>query len=148
LRYSLQEFSHSDFALVRGKELWRITNAREKSNVFFKLRDKEKVLELSLRVLALVERFVQGEERNETLFNEIHGALTFFQETEMTDADATHAEYIFTLKILHDLGYGTESKKLRHFIESPWSRGLLEEMKASSTEAKDHIGRSMRESHL
>ncbi len=148
LRYSLQEFSYSDIALVRGKEMWRITNARERENIFYKLREREHVLALSLRVLSLIERFVQGEEKNDDLFNDVTTALTFFEASDIQESDMQNVEYIFTLKILSRLGYGPESKNLDHFVESPWSMDLIKEMATKKTEAKDHIDRSIRESHL
>ncbi len=60
LRYNLEDYSFGTFSLVRGRELWRLTGAE---------RDLPESLSLvRARVLNLVKRLVQGEEKNEKLF--------------------------------------------------------------------------------
>jgi recombinational DNA repair protein (RecF pathway) len=62
LRYNLEDYSFGTFSLVRGREVWRLTGA-EKQEL------PEKLSLVRARVLNLVKRLVQGEEKNEKLFN-------------------------------------------------------------------------------
>src|SRR3989344_1952314 len=66
LRYATQYFSYALFELVRGKDLWRLTNAEEAVSFYKNLSPlaKTRVAE----VTALVRRLTRGEEPNEELF--------------------------------------------------------------------------------
>jgi hypothetical protein len=44
LRYALQEFSYIEVSLVKGKEIWRITNALPIYNVYFELMSPPSVI--------------------------------------------------------------------------------------------------------
>jgi hypothetical protein len=44
LRYALQEFSYIEVSLVKGKEIWRITNALPVYNVYFELMSPPSVI--------------------------------------------------------------------------------------------------------
>ncbi|MEK7607351.1 MAG: recombination protein O N-terminal domain-containing protein [Patescibacteria group bacterium] len=61
LRYNLEDYSFGTFSLVRGREIWRLTGAE-------KLDLPELFSLVRARVLNLVKRLVQGEEKNEKLF--------------------------------------------------------------------------------
>jgi recombinational DNA repair protein (RecF pathway) len=61
LRYNLDDFAFGSFSFVRGKELWRLTGAETAS-----LGPEN--APLRARILTLVRRLVQGEERNDGLF--------------------------------------------------------------------------------
>lgn len=67
LRYNLLDYSLVTLSLVRGKEFWRITGAvAGAGQVAPAGRDLSKA---RARVLNLVRRLVQGEERNDDLFS-------------------------------------------------------------------------------
>ena len=61
LRYNLEDYSFGTFSLVRGKEVWRLTGAEHSAIA-------QKPSPVRARVLNLVKRLVQGEERNDALF--------------------------------------------------------------------------------
>jgi recombinational DNA repair protein (RecF pathway) len=61
LRYNLDDYAFGSFSLVRGKEFWRLTGADTRT------LPREHIL-VGARVLGLVKRLVQGEEKNEKLF--------------------------------------------------------------------------------
>lgn len=64
LRYNLDDFSFVTLSLVRGREFWRLTGAQRE--------DLPKGGEVArARVLSLVKRLVQGEERNDALFSSL-----------------------------------------------------------------------------
>jgi recombinational DNA repair protein (RecF pathway) len=87
LRYNVEDYSLAVFSFVRGKEIWRLTGAE-------KLAVPEKQSMLRARVLNLVRRLVQGEERNETLF----AALSCLREESVS-------EISILSRVLSALGY-------------------------------------------
>ena len=94
LRYHIQDFSFSLISLVRGKEVWRITGANE----------IEKTVKLDLfhiKIFKLLHRLLQGEEKNEKLFEIINELYRSNIEKENNDI----VELIVVLRILNCLGY-------------------------------------------
>ena len=87
LRYNLEDYSFCTISLVRGKEFWRITGAVSDTS------PKETVI-LRARVLNLVRRLVQGEEKNEKLF-----------EALLPLASSVISEVSILSQILFSLGY-------------------------------------------
>ncbi len=87
LRYNLEDYSFGTFSLVRGKEVWRLTGA-DKQDL------PEKLSLVRARILNLVKRLVQGEERNEKLFN-----------TLLTVTEKEMSEPVILSQILDALGY-------------------------------------------
>ena len=87
MRYNLAEYALCDISLVRGKEFWRLTGATAVA-----LPDSGKLARA--RVLHLVRRLVQGEERNEKLFR----ALGNLASEDASETDAL-------CEVLSALGY-------------------------------------------
>jgi recombinational DNA repair protein (RecF pathway) len=87
LRYNLEDYSFATFSLVRGKEFWRLTGA-EKTAL------DQSTLLVRARVLNLVKRLVQGEEKNEKFF----AALSLMTEGAVS-------ETFLLSHILSALGY-------------------------------------------
>src|SRR3989344_4801484 len=61
LRYGLQDFSQSTISLVRGKNVWRVTNALPYKNLFASFKNDESKFLLCTNVLSLVKKLVAGE---------------------------------------------------------------------------------------
>lgn len=88
LRYNLEDYSFVSISLVRGKEIWRLVGSQT--------IDTPKYSHIiSARVLNLVKRLVQGEERNDKLFIAL---LSLVDE-------ALQSEVKILSKILSALGY-------------------------------------------
>ena len=79
LRYGLQDFSLSDITLVRGRELWRITNATLIENLPTTFRSAPEAVRVFTRVFQLIRRLVAGEEKNERLFETVMEAFNFLK---------------------------------------------------------------------
>lgn len=95
LRYNLEDYSFAVFSLVKGKEFWRLTGAE-------KIFSPKEHPEVSARVLNLVRRLVQGEEKNGKLFKVL---------LSMTESKIS--EPVMLGDILDALGY-LEMSTLRH----------------------------------
>ena len=89
LRYNLEDYSFGTFSLVRGREIWRLTGTEK-----IDLPREQKFSLVRARVLNLVKRLVQGEEKNEKLFK----TLLSVTEREMS-------EPLILAYILDALGY-------------------------------------------
>ena len=91
LRYNLDDYSFSTFSLVRGKEFWRLTGSVSEN------LSKEKLF-VRARVLNLVRRLVQGEEKNESLFNALLPLVS-------NDTTRDSTEVSILVDVLSSLGY-------------------------------------------
>lgn len=148
LKYALQEFSYAQVSIVRGKEIWRITNARPEYNLFFLFRARPVEQEAVVRILSILERLVTGEESQTELFDIIHSAFGFLEVNNLTPAQVRLFEYIVLISMLDYLGYGPEAESLTRFAREPLSHELLEEMDKVRAEAATFIRGSIRESQL
>jgi DNA repair protein RecO (recombination protein O) len=146
LRYSLQNYSLIRVALVRGKNVWRLTDAEETVS-FSPSRDSSK-LKLIAGMFSLVNRFVHGEGENAMLFESLHNLFIFLQREELSDEEILLTETIAACRILAALGYVGESKTLSPFLGSQTSRYLLENFAPHRHEALQEINRALRESQL
>jgi DNA repair protein RecO len=150
LRFSLQDFSHSKLSLVRGKDMWRITNAKSIENMYT-LYARSPVLYALANIFSLIKRLVQGEEKNEALFSSVSEAFLFLKnepQEALLQKYSKAFEYILVIKILHNLGYMRHMKELALFIESAWSQELLQKMVGVEKIALKEINSALRESQL
>src|SRR4051812_23886772 len=85
LRYSLQDFCRVKLSLVRGKEWWRVTNARIEDNVFADLKASKPARKIVAQIFALVSRMLAGEEKNAELYQSIASGIDFLKNEELAD---------------------------------------------------------------
>jgi len=158
LRYHVQDFSLSEFSLVRGRDLWRLVGA-EKSDMSTCHRDP-----LLIRTLAVLRRLIHGEEKNEALFEAVMAAYDFLEirRTEKNEKAeeakkaeeavfVTHAEPVIMLRILRYLGYIRKKPELEVFLaDNSFATELLEKMSVPTVKslAVREINRALEESHL
>ena len=119
LRYSLQDLSFAKFALVRGKDIWRVTGAEKIVNIYDK-KVPIQIRQALARILSFIKRLSPGEVVNKNVFAEfgkLHRALTSAKLIRDNN-DLTAIENIAYLRIAHHFGYGTMSEKLKDIIYS------------------------------
>lgn len=106
LRYSLQELSFGTIALVRGREMWRITNASTEISLFNKALNVKSRTSLA-SILKFVKRFAPGEARNNDIFECLkqNSALLFKHQKEMGVKEIEMSELVTRLRLLYILGY-------------------------------------------
>lgn len=148
LNAHLQTYGVSIVEFVRGKELWRITNAlpiSEEEYSFSLLTKKSQ--EVIARICLLLRRLYVGEEAHPELFDEIVSG--FEKLTKTFDSKTTEAvETLLVLKVLYYLGYWEEHKEHYPLHTSPFSREILERTLQKKEELQERIKQSLRESHL
>lgn len=159
LKASIQDLSFASLALVRGKEVWRVTNARKLISLYDR-RIPVGGRILMARILALVKRLVAGESPNSDLFNILSSLSSFcFSDRHVLKSknDCDAIELIASLRILAVLGYAADEEVFQKYLrnnlgdaktEYSWGGDLIESMKQDREKAKGEINRALRESHL
>ena len=150
LRYSLQDLTYAKFALVRGKEIWRITGAEKIVNIY----DKKVPIQIRqslARVLTFIKRLSPGESVNKKVFEEfgaLHKALTS-SKIIRDNNDLTAIENIAYLRIAHHFGYGTPSEKLKDIVySSAWNVEIRDSATKEGDEAKRELASVLAETQL
>lgn len=148
LRYSLTTLSYTHIDLVRGKEVWRVTNTESIRSLSSLINNREKIA-LYARLLSLVRRLMPGESPHERLFEEFLAGLSFLEQ-EILNAEALRSfETLFVLRMLHQLGYWGEAKKFEEFLtDASWSQNELIQFSPMRVEANKHINQALKDSHL
>jgi len=152
LRFSLQPLSVAEISLVRGRVGWRVVNAREISNIYWRIKDMPQSVAMSSRVLRLVRRLVTGEEKNEVLFERLSAGLMYLADgvggKQLTTKQVMNLEFILLLQVLYTLGYFAPPTELLWCIDDHLSSEMIENMTAFSREAISHINSSIKETQL
>lgn len=138
LRYSLQDLTFAKFALVRGKEIWRITGAEKIINIYDK-KIPVQIKQSLARVLTFIKRLSPGEALNKKVFEEFSSLNNVLTSSKIIidHNDLIAIENLAYLRIAHHFGYGTPSEKLKEIVySSSWdiktrdlSVDLIEESK-------------------
>ncbi|MBP7804918.1 MAG: DNA repair protein RecO [Candidatus Pacebacteria bacterium] len=135
LRYIVQDFSHVNVDLVRGKEIWRLTTAtpiRSHAHIT-KNRSAEKIL---ARISSLLIRLVPGEEASLEVFKTIERTIGLLESHTKGDEDYRAIELLSVARILIALGYlsrGTpgadhESGVPTEFADSAYQHKLIRDI--------------------
>jgi DNA repair protein RecO len=142
----LQDYHVASVEFVRGREVWRITNANSINSFdFFSLTKKSQ--EIVARICLLLKRLYVGEEANQTLFDDVIEG--FERLSKSFDAQTVEAvETVMVLKILYHLGYWEEHKEHYPLHTSPYSKEVLEKALQKKQDLRKRITQSLRESHL
>jgi len=147
LRYSVQEFSRIYVDLVRGKEMWRIVNAENIDSVSSDEIQNEKTF-LKARVYSFLQRLLQGEERNEKLFEVISLFAQLLDSKDWSTEELSLIEIAVNLKILHLLGYGSTDEEIRKLAGDGLSGDFLREIAKNRRAILSEINRGIKESQL
>jgi DNA repair protein RecO len=149
LRYALDDFCISELSFVRGKHYWKITSARDILNIFKTLSLDHSKRNILVRALNLTKQLLQGEEKNEQLFNLLSGAHNFLHTTTLTGEELVAFECVLSLRILSSLGYVKNEEVYSSFIEtSVWSSFLLHDAVPYIAKMTSQINASIEASQL
>jgi len=151
LRFATQKLSYAHVSLVRGKGIWRLTNAVPIESNFTDLK-QEIVLSIT-RILRLVERLVAGESGDQKLFSIVVSGVNFLKsisEREGYNIDLVlDAEAVVVLRILNRLGYIGSSEQINFYVlNDSWEGEVIEKMKNERRDALKIINSGIRESQL
>lgn len=149
LRYGLQDFSHSEVALVRGREFWRVTHAALKENIFQRLSSSPEAALVAGRVCALLRRLLAGEEKNEPLFAAVSLGFSYLSAESRPEA-ALGAEIALVLRILYLLGYLAPRQEFDPLLTAPalWDESVISRALSFRSLAVSEINHSLKETQL
>ncbi len=158
LRFHTQPLCFSEFSLVRGKEIWRLTGAgelKESEAAFYTaIKKNKRHLMLCAQLFALLKRLLHGEEANPELFKILIDGFTFIStEKSFESARANELlaafENILVLRILSLLGYISPKGAAATFIENnSWNLELLDAASLVRRRLVDEINNALKASHL
>lgn len=148
LNSRLQQYSFSIIEFVKGKDIWKITNALPYNSELFIFSEITKHGQESIvRIAMLLKRLYVGEEAHDYLFSEVYEACVKIAKT--FDHETIQAiEILLTIKILYHLGYWEEDKTSYALHLSPFTREILDRTRQKKIELEERIKHSLRESHL
>lgn len=146
LRYSLQDHTVLVVSLVRGRDVWRITGAKETTSVYLALREDKDKLTLFAHIALLLRRLLHGEEKNEQLFDIVMSCISYIRENVLSSRDLKGVEYVTVLRILRSLGYisGAEA----YLVSTLYTPSFLEMVLDNEKKIVREINHALTESHL
>jgi len=146
LRYFAQDYSMSNFSLVRGRDFWRLTSAQDNFYAKQSLIKSGAVARISL----LLKRLLQGEESHPELFAHIESLIIFLASNANLSTEELDAlESLIVFRLLKDLGYIGDDAKLASFVEPKNITGaILREVLTRKVILNQHINKALKESHL
>jgi DNA repair protein RecO (recombination protein O) len=147
LRYSLQDFSYVQVDLVKGRDLWRVTTAKE-IPLISRIKNDQHALLILGNFSRFFKRLVNGEEENQELFATFLEVLSYIEENILTVLELKSIEIIFVLRALFLLGYMTSGEAMEKFLDDPLSSQLLALADAKKSELVAIINQSLRETQL
>lgn len=148
LRGNLQTLSYAYFDLVRGKEVWRITNAEQIHSFSPLLLTKEKKV-LYARLATLVRRLMPGEGEHASLFEDFLSGIRFLASEDMSPDELKSFEALMVLRVLNDLGYWGRGEAFIGFMHvGHWSKEELSNFSSVRREAGRLINQALKETHL
>ncbi|MFA6227321.1 MAG: recombination protein O N-terminal domain-containing protein [Candidatus Paceibacterota bacterium] len=147
LKGHLQVFSLTKVSVVKGKDLWRITNAEAiVQNGVIKNKGKLTVL---FNASALLLRLVHGEEKNERLFECVESAYILCRDADLSPDELKSVETLTVLRIMHFLGYIKKAEGLTSFAEGTnLTPEILSDFSSKNKIAVSEINRALKETHL
>lgn len=144
LKPSLEEGNLISASLVRGRDIWRLTDATIEEKLSF----PGKEFNLFLKILRLLKSLVQGEEKNENLFLVLQETFEILHRGKTPENLLGALECVTLVRILDALGYGREEVDWGISTTDPISETFLETAEKNKKNIISLINKSIQESHL
>jgi len=146
LRFAIQEHARVTVSLVRGKGMWRLTNAQADTLLAAVL--PHDTLRVVAQIGRLLERLLPGEDADPTLFSVLDAGIHFLQTCENAET-LRDTETVLVLRILHQLGYiGSDTSLNFYTVENRWDTDVIAKMNTERTDMLKMINQGIRESQL
>ena len=147
LRFALQDLSHSNIDLVRGKDIWRVTTASSISTFPYARSSHPSILIIA-RVGKLLERLCDGEQSNEKIFDDFMQSLYLLDDVNIESSSREALELHLVLRIMDQLGYIGESENLSEYLDGSIDLKRTEILLREKRSIISHINKALNESQL
>jgi recombinational DNA repair protein (RecF pathway) len=145
LRYSIDDYRLCTLALVRGREVWRITSAKE--DTVAPLHGKSLIM--FARVASLLKRVLHGEEVNSYLYDSLESVYGFLSVSDLSVSQIKTCEILLVLRCLYALGYINGEGVFSNYIkDSLVDEKIIESFLLIEKEALNKINHAITQSHL
>lgn len=144
LKSSLEEGNFLSASLVRGRDIWRLTD----TTIEEKLPFPGKEFNLFLKILRLLKSMVAGEEKNEKLFLVLQETFEFLRQSKTPEKMLPALECVAVVRILDALGYGREEVDWGISTTETITETLLKTAEKNKKTIISLINKSLKESHL
>ena len=146
LRFAIQEHARVTVSLVRGKGMWRLTNAQADTQLAAVL--PHDTLRVVAQIGRLLERLLPGEDADPLLFGVLDAGIRFLQTCNNAEM-LRDTETVLVLRILHQLGYiGSDTSLNFYTVENRWDTDVIAKMNTERTDMLKMINQGIRESQL
>jgi DNA repair protein RecO (recombination protein O) len=125
LRYSLSGFSFLKMAFVATSAgCWRLVDVEE-TRIFDGIKKSGDKTKCALKIFSLLERLIQGQEKDLELWEKLKQALIFLERNDLNKNDLKNFEMSVALQIVAHLGYAEKGgaysdpvSVIRHALEA------------------------------
>jgi DNA repair protein RecO (recombination protein O) len=139
LRYGLETLTCARYALVRGKNDWKLVGVEQVSHALAEGSiDRRR---RAGKIAKLILRLIHGEERVPALYKTVVEGLGAIASAP-TPEDADAVETVLVLRVLAHLGYLPHTQALSQFIEGEYSL----ELSAQALKSRSLLVRAINES--
>ncbi len=146
LRFNLQDFSHICVNLVRGKNMWRLTDV-EKVGDFPRLLASEEKRMLTGRLVSLMKRLLE-EGADSTLYHFFVTALEYLETQTLDKEQLRSFEVLFVLRILHHLGYGEDAVPADLSRSQVWNDDVFDLVQKQRKKLVEIANISLQQTHM
>ncbi len=149
LKASIQEYSFSKVALVRGKETWRLTNAMQLISLYDKRLPIE-VRRLLVELLVFLKRLTPIDIPATEVFQLVNICASFcFEHKKIVSEYVEEIGIFFSVRLLRLLGYGAIDTHTDYVCGSPQvSVDILDYIESYKKHLHAVVEEALRESHL
>ena len=146
LRHNLQDFSYVYLNVVRGKNMWRITDVEQLKAITSILNSRQKLVVLG-QISSLMKRMLE-EGGDETLYALFTEAILFLEENNLSREELINFELLYVFRMLHHLGYGEKSDISDLVFLSSWNAQTLDEVGLRRKQIMSLVNTSLFETQL
>lgn len=152
LKPSLQTTSFSSISMVKGREIWRITNAK-KHIALYDRRLSVELRVLFVRLLEHVARFCPKEVSESQVFMDLKSIASFIfleHATLQTSEKIYACEQWFLIRLLYNLGYIQNTEYIHNTLTEVMSHNILRYLTEDEVSKKVQkiIDHAIQQSHL
>lgn len=147
LKFNLEPLSLVKFALVATGESWRVTDA-EKIKSFSGINNAPEKLAIYSRLVKLIGRMLQGQEKNNNLWTQFLADILFLEIEELSKKDLVVFEAIVVARFLHNLGYVDKAEFSSFINAESLSPDILLEVDLIKPKVVFAINEAIKISHL